>query len=257
MSTAKRYFSGKAPVEKSKFVQTCNRLSLFLKENGNQFRDLSFGINAKFDASGMFVCNCFDLGLDPLIELIRSLKLLETNLMCQFGISETTTVDLLSNMKFPGEKDLNLNAEKSEKMLPQYVILDSSCDVEDLKNKATETKASQMTIFYGGNILVLDDVPEDKARDLMLMAQKGSPKIENRIELASIAKPSSDDHVFRLPPPPIHAELQTKGSDLPIARRASLHKFLAKRKDRATVRAPYQSPGGSFSGNDHRFDLNF
>ncbi|CAH1422869.1 unnamed protein product [Lactuca virosa] len=225
MSTAKRYFSGngngKAPVEKSKFVQTCNRLSLFLKENGNQFRDLSFGINAKFDAS------------------------------------ETTTVDLLSNMKYPGEKALNLNVEKSEKMLPQFVILDSSCDVEDSKNKATEPKASQMTIFYGGNILVLDDVPEDKARDLMLMAQKGSPKIENRIELASISKPSSDDHVFRSPPPPIHAELQTKGSDLPIARRASLHKFLAKRKDRATVRAPYQSPGGSFSGNDHRFDLNF
>ncbi|KAL4584434.1 hypothetical protein LXL04_009035 [Taraxacum kok-saghyz] len=245
MSAANRYFSGngKPSMEKSKFVQTCNRLSLFLKEKGN-LRDLSFGINAKFDATD------------------------DSDVSIGTGISETspvtapaknTTVDLLSSMNYSGEK--TLNAEKSENIFPEYVILDSSCDVEDGKNKATSSskavtkpKTAQMTIFYGGNMMVLDDVPEDRVRSLMLMAQNEPPKIENRIELTS----TSND-VFRSPQP-IHVELQTKGSDLPIARRASLHKFLAKRKDRATVRAPYQvhhqSPGASSSGNKHRFDLN-
>lgn len=236
MSAANRYFSGngKPPVEKSKFVQTCNRLSLFLKEKGN-LRDLSFGINAKFDATGIS----------------------ETSPVTT--PAKNTTVDLLSSMNYSGEK--TLNAEKPENVFPEYVILDSSCDVEDGKNKAntsskavTKPKTAQMTIFYGGNMMVLDDVPEDRVRSLMLMAQNDPPKIENRIELTS----TSND-VFRSPQP-IHVELQTKGSDLPIARRASLHKFLAKRKDRATVRAPYQvhhqSPGASSSGNEHRFDLN-
>ncbi|KAI3761663.1 hypothetical protein L1987_52084 [Smallanthus sonchifolius] len=176
--------TGKTPAEKSKFAQTCNRLSLFLKENGS-IRDL------KFDATG----------------------------------TSPPTVDLLSNI---GEKAVNMT-------LPQYVILDSS---GELTNKAgagsSKPKTAQMTIFYGGQVLVLDDVPADRARDLMLMAN-------NEKRLQTYKSPSD----------------VSKDSDLPIARRASLHKFLAKRKDRATVRAPYQanneSPGGSSS---HSFDLN-
>ncbi|XP_035833954.1 protein TIFY 11B [Helianthus annuus] len=183
------------PPEKSKFLQTCNRLSLFLKEKG-KIRDLNFGINAKFDATGEKV--------------------------------EEKPVDVA---------------------IPQYVILDSSsCELEDKVEAKSST--AQMTIFYQGQVLVLDDVPADRARDLMLMAKNG-------VETSKPKPPPPVVDVSRSKGPIKEDVQQAKDSDLPIARRASLHKFLAKRKDRATVRAPYQSPGGSSSGNeDHSFDLN-
>lgn len=55
MSPAKQYFSGtgkKSTTRKSGVAQTCNQLSLFLKEKGC-LRDLHFGFNAKFDDSGI------------------------------------------------------------------------------------------------------------------------------------------------------------------------------------------------------------
>ncbi|KAI3798465.1 hypothetical protein L1987_33742 [Smallanthus sonchifolius] len=60
--------------------------------------------------------------------------------------------------------------------------------------------------------LVLDDVPADRAKDLMLMAK-------NKKRVQTSKYPSN----------------VSKDSNLPIARRASLHKFLAKRKGRALV----------------------
>ncbi|KAI3727371.1 hypothetical protein L1987_67185 [Smallanthus sonchifolius] len=182
MSPPKHHLSatgtgGKPPEQKSKFLQTCNRLSLYLKEKGS-IRDLSF-------ATGV-------------------------------SSARATTADLLSNIDDDGEK--------AETVLPQYVILESFCE-------AAKPKTGQMTIFYQGQVLVVDDVPADRARDLVLIANNG-------VDLESTSK----------------AELlQGKDSELPIARRASLHKFLAKRKDRATVNQPQsQSPGSA----EHTFDLN-
>ncbi|KAF5793461.1 putative transcription factor TIFY family [Helianthus annuus] len=214
------------PPEKSKFLQTCNRLSLFLKEKG-KIRDLNFGINAKFDATGT-----------GLFDSVRSLKSPNPDSTCQ-----SATVDLLSSI---GEK---VEEKPVDVAIPQYVILDSSsCELEDKVEAKSST--AQMTIFYQGQVLVLDDVPADRARDLMLMAKNG-------VETSKPKPPPPVVDVSRSKGPIKEDVQQAKDSDLPIARRASLHKFLAKRKDRATVRAPYQSPGGSSSGNeDHSFDLN-
>ncbi|XP_076886874.1 protein TIFY 10A-like [Bidens hawaiensis] len=211
--------TGKPPPEKSKsrFLHTCNRLSLFLKEKGN-IRDLNLEIHAKFD------------------DIAKGVP--------EASPAKATTVDLLSNIdeKTPQvEKPASID-------LPQYVILDSSCE------PVTNAKTEQMTFFYEGQVLVLDDVSADRARDLMLMAKNGG-KIENPIESEARVDVSGSKEASK-------AVVQGKDSDLPIARRASLHKFLAKRKDRATARAPApfqehdQSPGGSSSGNEHSLDLN-
>lgn len=188
---------------------------------------------------------------------------------------EATTIDLLSNIDHQGEKVSK--EDKTVNPIPEYVILDSSCEIDDdativaSSSKAKEViskppKTAQMTIFYGGKVVVLDDVPADRARDMMLVAQNGSSNKKAEKQVDQLASTSKETIT--------HAELRAKDSDLPIARRASLHKFLAKRKDRANVRAPYynpnqnqnqnqnqnlnmnNSPGASSSGTELSFDLN-
>nr|GEY22047.1 protein TIFY 10A-like [Tanacetum cinerariifolium] len=64
------------------------------------------------------------------------------------------TIDLLSSMEDQGQKSTN---------------------VGDLTNEVTsarsEPKRSQMTIFYNGQVVVFDDVSEDRARDVFLAAR--------------------------------------------------------------------------------------
>ncbi|KAM3384309.1 hypothetical protein ACQJBY_008768 [Aegilops geniculata] len=116
-----------------------------------------------------------------------------------------------------------------------------------------EEDKSQLTIFYGGKVLVFNDFPADKAKGLMQLAGKGSPVVQNvsatttaadtaKVQTAVLAPASS------LPTGPVDAPKSARpnASDLPIARKASLHRFLEKRKDRLHAKAPYQaSPSGA------------
>jgi len=103
------------------------------------------------------------------------------------------------------------------------------------EKKKSQPERAQMTIFYGGQVIVFNDFPAEKANELMLLASKGTTK--NSPNLAP--KTTTDtanlavSAVVQRPPQPII-------TDLPIARKASLHRFLEKRKDRITARAPYQ-----------------
>ena len=90
-------------------------------------------------------------------------------------------------------------------------------DVED--PEAGPAPAAQMTIVYGGRALVLDDVPADRAADLL------------RLAAAAAAVPGRLSSAADLLPP--------------VARKASLQRFMEKRKGRAAARAeqPYRRPG--------------
>ncbi|KAI3773281.1 hypothetical protein L1987_47806 [Smallanthus sonchifolius] len=172
------------PKKKYSVAQTCNQLSLFLKEKG------CLRINPKSDESARM------------------------------------TFDLLSNMENPDQ-----NNPRTEKLL------------NSLKPEAVSGRsAAQMTFFYDGQVIVLDDIPADRATDVMLAAGDINPSPAGKTE----ACPSESNHV----------RVQANGLDLPIARRASLHKFLAKRKDRAAVRAPYPLPGAGAFKQERNFDLN-
>ncbi|CAN6299560.1 unnamed protein product [Urochloa humidicola] len=76
--------------------------------------------------------------------------------------------------------------------------------------------AAQLTIVYGGRALVLDDVPAELLR--LAAAAVGRGGMEQRLSSAA---------------------------DLPVARKASLHRFMEKRKVRAaaTRPEPYRRPG--------------
>ncbi|KAI3933920.1 hypothetical protein MKX01_028246 [Papaver californicum] len=110
---------------------------------------------------------------------------------------------------------------------------------------STETKKSgetaQMTIFYGGKVLVFDDLPAEKAKEVMDFAKNSSPSVMSNSVVANINLICNDV----LPPRPQqqqpHQMKQKQFGDLPIARKASLHRFLEKRKDRINAKAPYQN----------------
>ncbi|CAN6318606.1 unnamed protein product [Urochloa humidicola] len=89
-------------------------------------------------------------------------------------------------------------------------------DVGEEAGPATQ----QLTIVYGGRALVLDDVPADRAADLLQLAAAAAGRGGMEQQLSSAA-------------------------DLPVARKASLHRFMEKRKGRAVAaRAePYRRPG--------------
>ncbi|EMS64782.1 Protein TIFY 3A [Triticum urartu] len=77
---------------------------------------------------------------------------------------------------------------------------------------------AQMTIFYGGQVLVLDQVPADRAAELLRVAAV-SGTAQGNCEAAD--------------------------GDLPMARKASLQRFMEKRKGRLAARAlPYSRPDG-------------
>ncbi|CAJ2645904.1 protein TIFY 10a-like [Trifolium pratense] len=96
--------------------------------------------------------------------------------------------------------------------------------------KKEEARCAQMTIFYDGKVIVLDDVPAEKAKDIMVFSTN------NYAVYPSFLGGNSGNKTIHVPstvPPVIY--------DLPMTRKASLHRFLEKRKNRIAARAPYQA----------------
>ncbi|KAK4785043.1 hypothetical protein SAY86_001732 [Trapa natans] len=192
--------------ERPNFSQTCSLLSQYLKEKG------TFG----------------DLGL------------------CIFrGAEETGAPEMLRPTATPTMNFLMMDDEKpadvprgSMKPLDlfhrQIRKEDSSkmADASGTTQKQPPEAAAQMTIFYAGQVMVFSDFPAEKVKEIMLLASK-----------ASMVQNPRQPGLLKVSHNPIQDRIQrpadTIVTDLPIARRASLHRFLEKRKDRITAKSPY------------------
>ncbi|XP_078444883.1 protein TIFY 10b-like [Wolffia australiana] len=100
----------------------------------------------------------------------------------------------------------------------------------DMNSPVESRSGSPLTLFYDGKVAVFEDFPADKAEEVMAMACRCLSGLDIRQD----------------PPPPLATypriaadAIASSTSDLPIARRVSLHRFLKKRKDRIDSKAPY------------------
>ncbi|KAG5141807.1 hypothetical protein AAZX31_07G039900 [Glycine max] len=219
--------SGKAP-EKSTFSQTCSLLSQFLKEK-RASADSTLGIGGK---------------MEP----------------------KANTKALLGSLQ-NSDGALKLSASAME-FLPQLV--ENPCIK---KSRSPGPESPQLTIFYAGKMLVFDAFPPEKATEVMEMATKlasnnsgteeSPPSLPVTTEKLAVSKMPQTNTSSETPKP----GNQGVGSDMRYPRRASLLKFLEKRKERVNARGPYQmnnlKPEGSSSGGEpedqcsKQFDLNF
>ncbi|KAL9224641.1 hypothetical protein vseg_000659 [Gypsophila vaccaria] len=154
-------------------------------------------------------------------------------------------------------------------LFPQISGFDSRAN----KRASPEPAAAQMTIFYGGQVVVFNDLPADKANEVINLASSFESKKRKIDTPASVVVPISDVNPIHVAKPSITQSSNPKpnqpqiqnltvgalpnfgnnvtpvvaavprvairgAADLPIARKASLHRFLEKRKDRLVGKAP-------------------
>lgn len=224
--------------EKSTFSVTCSLLSQYLKEKGS-LGELGLSITPRplEQAKGKFRA-------PTTISLMPGAALSAENL-AKNGADQT--------------------ASKSVDLFRQHAGFDSllapAKEESSMTSHNKEPERNQLTIFYGGKVLVFESFPAEKVKDLMQMASKESSAAKNlgftTPSLTSSRVDLSHQHGSNLAPASgsQQAMLQTSmakpaqapASDMPIARRNSLHRFLEKRKDRISTKAPYQVNASSSS----------
>ncbi|KAF3772655.1 TIFY 10b protein [Nymphaea thermarum] len=186
--------------ERSSFAWTCSRLSQYIRENGG-FGDLSLGLNFSTDIAA---AKPEAAGLCPAAVLTQ-------------GVTTET------------EQQAADEAEgNSLALFPQHTGFGGISAVEKSLGRNSAGLASkdggggtaQMTIFYGGKMVVYENVPSEKAEAVMHYIGNGNAP---KLQLAT----------------------KTSACDLPLARKASLQRFLEKRKDRLRAKSPYELSNSS------------
>ncbi|TKY75376.1 TIFY 10B [Spatholobus suberectus] len=221
MSSSSGYpgFSGhqpaKSPAEKFTFSQTCSLLGQYLKEKGS-FGDLTLGMTCTVETNGFSETSCHSattLGLFPSIMTSRNL---------------TAMAFLSPQTVYPRHSEV-----------PTIV---------KSRSMEKEPKAAQLTIFYAGQVVVFDDFPADKVEEIMSLASKEKSQSQSQ-NSSAYARTHNRQGNHPSIIPNIIPQTPARPSDLPIARKASLHRFLEKRKDRIAAKAPYQTNNSNYDPN--------
>ncbi|XP_008778980.2 protein TIFY 10a-like [Phoenix dactylifera] len=216
---------------KSNFSLTCSRLSQYIKGNG-RIADLG-------------------LGMAPRPQ--------ETTIGKAEAFRPPTTMCFLPGADISGAAEREPAVDDGFSQGNAMELFPQSAGFGDVARKTSvvrEPEKGQLTIFYGGRVLVFDHFPAEKAEDLMQMASKGSSNAQNFGYAPPSAKATQalahPNGLRKENPVPSavargHAQkpAQPYVSDLPIARKESLRRFLEKRKDRVNAKAPYQVNGSS------------
>ncbi|KAE9615294.1 hypothetical protein Lal_00048512 [Lupinus albus] len=194
--------SGKAP-GKSNFSQTCTLLSHFLKEKRSSGAS-TLGIGGNNEHKG-------------------------------------NTKDLISNLQ-NSDGALRLNASALD-FLPQFV--ENPC-IKKSNDRTTGPETPQLTILYAGKMLVFDAFPPEKATEIMELATKLASDNSSIKEIPpSVLITTEKLKGSKVPQTNTDSENprpgnQVVGPDMRYPRRASLVKFLEKRKERVIAKGPYQ-----------------
>ncbi|XP_010498328.1 PREDICTED: protein TIFY 10A [Camelina sativa] len=241
MSISMEFVASRRFTGKPSFSLTCSRLSQYLKENGS-FGDLTLGMACRPDVNGT-------LGNSRQPTATMSL------FPCEASNMDSTAAAAAQDVKpknlFPRQSSFY----SSSSSVPKEDVLKMAQSTRSVK---PESQTAPLTIFYAGQVIVFNDFSAEKAKEVMKLASKGTANsftgfTSNLNINQSVAKTTTQTSNVvaatpnQVPHPkktatqePILSSSTPMTCELPIARRASLHRFLEKRKDRVTSKAPYQ-----------------
>nr|KYP64908.1 Protein TIFY 10A [Cajanus cajan] len=148
--------------------------------------------------------------------------------LCLIGSSETSCYSATAMELFPTPRNSTAVPFLSAQVdYPRYS--DVSTIVKS-RSMEKEPKTAQLTIFYAGQVVVFDDFPA--VEEIMLFASKGVSQNQKSFAHAHTHNNQQKNHPLVIPNTTPQVPPKPFFCDISIARKASLSRFLEKRKDR-------------------------